>query len=147
MTNEVKQREFEFVEGVSDDTILAMLVGELMSWLRGAEAAEAALAALTQEPKDTTRRSAFDEATQAFLKMPTDWIELHVPEKAPDADLPAQMSDIAKLFQRVDFLLMADSTLPEGQALSGVRARLRGQAEKIKMALDQFAAAIRGMVG
>ena len=147
MMNGEKHREIPYEDTFSSDTILVMLVGELLNWLRTVEEAEAALVALARGPGDMGFRDAFDEAIKAFTQVPTGWIDIHAPEKAPDADLPGQMREIRKLFQRVDFLLMPDTTVPEEQALSGVKARLRGQADKISATLDGFAETLRGMVG
>ena len=146
MTNGSRHREIVIKEDFSSDTIRIMFVDELLNWFRAAEEAETALVALTERPKDGEGRNAFKEATQAFVEYSTGWIELQAAEKAPDADIPSQMREIKKLFQRVDFLLIPDTTLPEEQALSGVRARLRGQAEKIDTALNRFANTIQGIV-
>lgn len=147
MANGEKRREIPFEDAFSSDTILVMLVGELLSWLRAAEKAEAALAALAQQPGDAGVRDAYDEAIKAVTQIPTGWIDMHAPEKVPDADLPTQMREIRKLLRQIDFLLMPDTTVPEEQALSGVKARLRGQADRIGIALDSFADVLRGMIG
>ena len=148
MTNEAKRRAIEIPEGFSDhrDKIRVMLVGELLNWLRTAEEAEAALVTLAREPQDSRLRSTFDKAAKDFLQVPTDWIALHAAEKAPDADLPAVIKDTRKAFGQVDFFLMPDSTVPEDQALSRMRGRVRGQAEKVGMGLDKVAEAIQGMI-
>lgn len=141
-----RHRNIVFDDMFSDDTILVMLVGELVNWLYSAEAAETALAALTQDPMNPQLRSALDEATNSLTSIVTGWIDIHAPEKAPDGDLPTRMKEIKKLFRQVDFLLMPDTTLEADQAISGVKAKVRTHADKIGAALDQFADTVRGMI-
>jgi len=146
MSNVRRHREIVYDDMFSNDTIRVMLVGELASWLYEAEAVEAALGALSQDPMNPALRSAFGDAIDSLSSIVTGWIDIHAPEKAPDDDLPNRMRQIKKLFRQVDFLLMPDTTLEADQAVSGVKARVRVHAEKISAALDQYADIVRSMI-
>lgn len=146
MSNEVRHREIVVRENFSRDSIAILLVDELLTWFRAAEEVEARLVALVEQPKDIAARAAFDEMLQSFMERPTDWIILQSSEKAPDAGMPDQINGIRKLFGQVAFFMMPDPKVPEDQAFSGVKARVRSQAGKIDEALNRLAASIEGFM-
>ena len=143
MSHQVKHREITIRENFSRDGVAIMLVDELLAWFRGAELVEARLADLVEQPTNVGVRTVFDDALQAFMERPIDWIILQASEKAPEANMPGQISEIRKLFGQVDFFLMPDPKVPEDQALSGIKARVRSQAGKIDAALNRLASSIQ----
>ena len=137
------QRQLDITKDFSNDSILAMLVDELVGWLRNAEAAEEALRTLAGDPTDQSSRQTFDETIQSFLPVSLDWIRSTLADKALSNETVEHMSQTRKWFQQVDFLMMPDPKVAPEMAMRSVGSKLEIQLNRVATDLTALATEIQ----